>query len=147
MASPPPFYNFTVIPEVTSRDAHWEMKKQDQTDVVYEDIHMPKSTAVGIYISAFGTLACFAFVWNIIWLIVVSIISIIVTFIVRGFNEHPEYTLKAAKVKEYEEARAEKAKAYEVVDQSGEDMGIKELIKFIYDFALDAIRNKRWRQW
>lgn len=41
-ASPPPFYNFTTIPEVSSIDAFWEMKHQGITETKYQDIHIPK---------------------------------------------------------------------------------------------------------
>jgi len=122
------------------------MKQQPLPKTEYEDIHMPKSTAVGIYISAFGTVACFGFVWHIMWMIVVSIIAIIVTFIIRGFNEDSEYTLTAAEVRKLEEARAEKIKTDEAHQHTVEDLGIWDLIKVVYAFAMDVIRNKRWRR-
>src|SRR5262249_5912513 len=46
--SPPPFYNFALIPEVHQKDAFWVMKHQkvvDQSPKKYEDIHMPKNTS------------------------------------------------------------------------------------------------------
>lgn len=145
--SPPPFYNFTVIPTVTSRDAYWDMKQHHPHKPLYEDIHMPKNTAVGIYIALFGTLASFAFVWNIVWLIMVSIIAIIVTFIIRGFNENSEYTVPAAKVQELEEARLKQEARMPATKEynKDEDMGLKDLLTVIITFALDVIRNKRWR--
>ncbi|HSX44085.1 MAG TPA: cbb3-type cytochrome c oxidase subunit I [Candidatus Saccharimonadales bacterium] len=144
--SPPQSYNYTVIPRVTSRDAYWEMKKEGIPKPVYEDIHTPKNTAAGIYISAWGTLACFGFVWNIIWLIVVSLLGIIVSLVVRTFNEHTEYTLPAAEVQKLEEARAKKELATgPIKDVPEEDMGLQELIKVVLAFAVDVVRNKRWR--
>ena len=108
---------------------------------------MPKNTAAGIYISAFGTLACFAFVWDIVWLIVVSVIGIIVTFVVRGFDENPEYTITASEVQKLEEARIKKDSTV-VSSRDGdtdEDMGLWELVRVVAGFFLDVIRNKRWR--
>lgn len=145
---PPPFYNFTTIPHVSTVDAFWHAKQHGIQKPKYEDIHMPKSTAVGIYISIWATLASFAFVWNIVWLIVVSIVGIIVTFIRRGFDEESEYVLPAAQVQALEEARAKKDAAHakaKVDDQ--EDMGIVDLIKVIITFVVDVIKNKRWRTW
>lgn len=149
-ASPPPFYNFAVIPQISSRDAFWEMKKQGIPKTVYEDIHMPKNTAAGIYISIFAFLMGFAFVWEINWLAAVSIVGMIVVFIIRGFDEHSEYTLPAAEVQRIEEERAVKhhhavAQGKHVANE--EDMSIGELIRIIINFALDIIRNKRWRKW
>jgi cytochrome o ubiquinol oxidase subunit 1 len=149
--SPPPFYNFTVIPEVTTRDAFLEMKQHGTPKPVYEDIHMPKNTAAGIYIAIFAFLVGFAFVWEIVWLAVVSIIGIIVVFIVRGFDEHSEYTLTAAEVQKIEETRMKHtpapAQSHDQHDDSDEDMSLWELIKVIYSFVWDVIRNKRWRKW
>ncbi len=145
--SPPQSYNFTVIPKVTSGDAYWKMKQHSQPKPEYEDIHVPKNTAAGIYISAFGTLACFGFVWNIIWLAAVSILGVIISLIMRTFNEHTEYTLTAAEVRELEEARARKDLAAGPTrgNETVEDMGLGELIRVVLAFALDIIRNKRWR--
>lgn len=145
---PPPFYNFTAIPVVSTVDAHWHAKQQGIKKPVYEDIHMPKNTAAGIYISLFATLASFAFVWNIIWLIVVSLIGIVVAFIRRGFDEDSEYTLPAAEVQKIEEARAKKDAAHmQAHTTDEEDMGIVDLIKVIITFVLDVLKNKRWRSW
>ncbi len=145
--SPPQFYNFTDIPTVSTRDAFWEMKKRPLPKRIHEDIHMPKNTAAGIYISIFGTLACFGFVWNIIWLIVVSVIGIIATFIIRGFDEHSEYTIAAVEVEKLEEARIKKdlATKHVVDDKNDEDMGLVDLIKVVLAFVIDVIRNKRQR--
>lgn len=107
--SPPPVYNFAVIPEVTSRDAFWEMKSQkDLPKPQYHDIHMPKNTAAGIYISGFVFLLAFAFVWHITWLIFVSIIGALAVFIKRAFEEDTEYTIPAAEVARLEALRARK---------------------------------------
>ncbi len=141
--SPPQSYNFTVIPHVESRDVFWKMKKNGLPKPAYEDIHVPKNTASGIYISAFGTLACFGFVWNIIWMIVVSAIGILATLITRTFDEHTEYTLSAHKVQQLEEARKQKDRVVSQVknNNSDEDMGLRELLSY----SLTFIRKKGWR--
>jgi cytochrome o ubiquinol oxidase subunit 1 len=150
VVSPPPFYNFTTIPNVSTRDAFMEMKRKGINKPIYEDIHMPKNTAMGIYISLFGTLASFAFVWEIIWLIVASILGIIITFIIRGFDEDSEYTLTASEVQKFEENRAEKLLKISnprFNANKDEDMGITDLIKYIYLYSMDIIRKKKWRSW
>lgn len=105
MASPPPVYNFAVIPIVTSRDAFWEMKKAGIKKPLYEDIVMPKNTAAGIYISAFAFLAGFGFVWHIIWMILLGLIGIVVTIVMRSLDEHTEYVITAAEVQRIERER------------------------------------------
>jgi cytochrome o ubiquinol oxidase subunit 1 len=150
--SAPPFYNFTVIPEVSTRDAFLEFKNHIHPKPVYEDIHMPKNTAVGIYISIFATLASFAFVWDIVWLIAVSLLGIIVTFIIRGFNEDSEYTIPAQEIQKLEEARINKFAADDAAGhgkeyKSEEDMGLIELIRVVVAFFWDIVKNKRWKKW
>ncbi|HSW66783.1 MAG TPA: cbb3-type cytochrome c oxidase subunit I [Bacillota bacterium] len=148
-ASPPPFYNFSTIPEVTTRDAFWEMKQQGhQPKKAYEDIHMPKNTAAGIYIAIFAFLGCLAFVWEITWLVVASIIGIIVTLVVRSFDEHLEYTIPAAEVKKLEEARQQKDDAEAAAHPAAaheEDMGLWQFITTVVKFFLGVIRSKLWR--
>lgn len=146
-ASPPQFYNFTSIPQINSRDAFWEMKQRGDTKQDYEDIIIPKNTAAGIYISAFAFLACFAFVWQIVWLVVVSIIGIIASFVIRAFNDNTEYTLSVAEVRKLESSRNTKANIVSINTDSDEDMSIWQLIKIVLLFVWDVFRNKRWRKW
>lgn len=149
-ASPPAFYNFTVIPHVKSRDAYSDIKHQGVHKPVYEDIVIPKNTAVGIYISIFAFLAGFGFVWHITWLIVSSLIGIIVVFIVRGFNEEPEYVLPAAEVKRMEEMRAKMDVIHNQNSRyasNQEDMSVFDFVKYVYELALDIIRKRKWKSW
>jgi cytochrome o ubiquinol oxidase subunit 1 len=74
----------------------------------YEDIHMPKNTAVGIYISAFALLLGFSMSWEIYWLAVVSLIGAVVIAVRRAFDEHTEYVVTAAEVAKIEAALRKK---------------------------------------
>ncbi|MGE5041724.1 MAG: cbb3-type cytochrome c oxidase subunit I [Candidatus Levyibacteriota bacterium] len=105
--SPAPFYNFAVIPEVKSRDAFWEMKESGKKKqrVVYEDITLPKNTAMGMYLAGCIFLVGFAFVWHLVWLIVLGAIGAIFCVIKRTFNDDTEYVLKAADVAKLERER------------------------------------------
>jgi len=101
--SPPPVYNFAIIPEAGERDAWWEMKeetrgKRQETIKKYEDIEMPRNTAMGIYISGFAFLAGFGFVWHIVWMIVLGLVGAIACVIIRSFDEETEYVIPAAEV-------------------------------------------------
>ncbi len=146
-SSPPPFYNFAVVPHVHKRDAYLDMKQHSMPEPHYEDIHMPKNTASGVYISAFATLACFGFVWNIVWLIVVAVIGIIVCLITRTYDEHTEYTLTADQVRQLEHARTKKDRSAGPIKKTDqiEDIGVWEFIGVVFAFGKDVLRNKRWR--
>lgn len=112
-SSPPPVYNFAIIPKVTSREAFWDMKNKlkakSQKSEVYEDIVMPKNTAIGIYISAFIFLIGFAFIWHIIWLAVVGLIGAIACIVIRALDEETEYVIPAAEVAKIEAKRGRHA--------------------------------------
>ncbi|MDQ2973253.1 MAG: cbb3-type cytochrome c oxidase subunit I [bacterium] len=148
VASPAPEYNFAVIPEVKSVDAFWEMKQSPAKVVQYEDIHMPKSTASGIYISIFAFFAGFGFVWEMNWLAAVSIIGIIYFFITRTFNEHTEFTIPAAEVEKTEREHQARMRKAEIERESKksyneEDMGLIEFIKISLNWALKLVGIKK----
>ncbi|HSW87799.1 MAG TPA: cbb3-type cytochrome c oxidase subunit I [Candidatus Saccharimonadales bacterium] len=113
-ASPPPFYNFAIVPVVTTRDAFWEMKKHLNSGKPavakamagkYEDIHMPKNTALGMYISGFVFAIGFAMVWHIYWFAIVGLIGAIACVVIRTFDEDTEYVLTAKEVEKIETER------------------------------------------
>lgn len=142
--SPPPSYNFAIIPEVTTKDAHWEAKQHPQAEPEYEDILMPKNTATGIYISALAFLMGFALVWHINWLAIISIIGIIVIVVRRMFDEHTEYILPAAEVAKIEAERKKKIRDMrESQNPTEEDMGLIEFIKTIIAWALGLVRGTK----
>lgn len=104
-ASPPPFYNFAVIPTVYDRDAFWEMKARDETlthPPKYEDIHMPKNTPMGLYIAGFSFLFSFAVIWYMAWLAVLALLGIIVCMIIRLSDDNVDYYVPAAEVERIE---------------------------------------------
>ncbi|UDG79179.1 Cytochrome bo(3) ubiquinol oxidase subunit 1 [Candidatus Ecksteinia adelgidicola] len=102
ISSPPPFYNFSVIPEIHNRDAFWDMKIKNKTHqkfIKYDSIHMPKNTSSGIIISFFALMFGFSMVWNIWWIAIISIIGIIITWIIRIFNEDISHYIKNNEIK------------------------------------------------
>jgi cytochrome o ubiquinol oxidase subunit 1 len=142
--SPAPSYNFAVIPKVTTRDAFYEMKLRGLPKPHYKAIHMPHDTPAGIYISVFAFLVGFGFVWNIIWLYVLSLLAIIIILINKTFKEDSEYTIPAEVVEKMETVRAEKMKAFiRTPDYSKEDMGLKEFVSTVFSWAWGLVGGKR----
>jgi cytochrome o ubiquinol oxidase subunit I len=103
--SPPPIYNFAIIPTVNHRDPLWAIKRGEapKPEKNYEDIHLPKNTPMGLIIGILSMSFGFAMTWYIGWLAVVSFAAIIACLIIRlsGKDEHEIIT--AAQVKEIEE--------------------------------------------
>jgi len=101
IASPPPEYNFAVIPTVTTRDEFWELKKKKHASLLkpaYEDIWLPKNSGLGPIIGAFALAFGIAVIWHMWWLLVISLIGVIVTMIIRLTSDNTEYKLTAAEV-------------------------------------------------
>jgi len=111
--SPPPVYNFAIIPTVDQRDPLWAIKRglAPASAQDYEDILMPINTAMGMYIGAISLVFGFAMTWHIFWLAIASLIGIVICLIIRlsGKDEHEVIT--AAQVKETEEAHLRRYKA------------------------------------
>jgi cytochrome o ubiquinol oxidase subunit 1 len=145
--SPVPSYNFTKIPTVSTRDAFWTLKSKGLPKPAYEDIQVVRNTSAGIWIALFAFLAGFGFVWEIGWLVVVSLVAVVVSIVLKAFDEDSEYTMKAEEVKALEEKRlAQTPKAPRASDDD-EEMGTWDLIKYLYAWALDVLKNRRWRSW
>ncbi|WP_049057813.1 cbb3-type cytochrome c oxidase subunit I, partial [Achromobacter xylosoxidans] len=111
ISSPAPFYNFAHVPHVDELDQFWEDKQNGKAykrPAKYEDIHMPKNTAAGVFIGAFGLVMCFALIWHIWWLSIVGFVGMIGSFIVRAYDRDVDYWVPAAEVERIENAHFEK---------------------------------------
>jgi len=111
ISSPAPFYNFAHVPHVDELDQFWEDKQSGKAykrPAKYEDIHMPKNTAAGVFIGAFGLVMCFALIWHIWWLSIVGFVGMIGSFIVRAYDRDVDYWVPAAEVERIENAHFEK---------------------------------------
>lgn len=105
-ASPPPFYNYAVIPAATERDAFWAAKKTKQPagETRYESIVMPKNTIMPLVIASFAFALGFGMIWHMYWLSIASVLAIIACVIVRSSSPEHEYVLTAAKIRQTETA-------------------------------------------
>ena len=106
-SSPPPHYNFAILPIVDQLDPFWAIKRGQgpRQKTEYEAIHLPSNTPIGLYIGLLSTLFGFGMTWHIFWLGALSFLAILGCLIVRlsSKREH-EYTLKAEEIKAMEAA-------------------------------------------
>lgn len=107
--SPPPIYNFAIIPTVDQIDPLWAIKRGEAPKVKqkYEDIYLPINTPMGIYIGAFSLVFGFAMTWHMMWLALLSFIAIAACVIIRlsGRDEHAVITAKEVKEMEAREIK------------------------------------------
>ena len=70
-SSPPPAYNFAVLPEVEGRGAYWANKQRAlkqkglSKEPVYTDIELPRNSATGFVCAFSATFMGFALTWHI----------------------------------------------------------------------------------
>lgn len=111
-SSPPPFYNFAVIPEVTERDAYWAQKQlHGSKKPHYEDITLPKNSPYGIIIAALAGVIGYALIWRWWWIALIGLVAMIIALLMRLSDDDTEYTIPAAEVAKLEKARLEKEAA------------------------------------
>ena len=108
--SPPPFYNFALLPIVNSRDAFWEMKQArlkngPPSKPTYKAIHMPKNTGTGFMIAMFSAVFGFAMVWHMWILVILGLLGILGTIIVRTLDTETDYYLTPEEVEKIEQER------------------------------------------
>ncbi|MBP6115502.1 MAG: cytochrome o ubiquinol oxidase subunit I [Neisseriaceae bacterium] len=106
-SSPPPFYNFAVIPKADERDAFHDLKARGEAPRLlahYEPIHMPRNTGTGFIISMLSAVFGFAMIWAIWWLAVASLIAMVVYYIRHTFNDDLDYYVSSEEVAAIETA-------------------------------------------
>ena len=113
--SPPPEYNFAVVPQVTARDDFTAAKERGEAypePERYEDIEMPADTPLGIIICTACITLGLGLIWYIWWLAILSFALMPIVFILRTFNLDTERVIPAAQVeKEHKAWLAEVASA------------------------------------
>src|SRR4029077_7756061 len=92
-SSPPPAYNFAVLPQVETIDAFWEMKRRRLTPVepAYETIEMPRNSPTGFIIAFFAVVTGFALIWYIWWMAILGLLAAAVTVLVAGWSDDREH--------------------------------------------------------
>ena len=106
-SSPPPAYNFAVLPRVKTIDAFWEMKRTGKTAVepTYEAIEVPNNSPTAFVIAFFAVVTGFSLIWQIWWLVILGLLAILVTFMVFGWSENREREIPADEIARIERAR------------------------------------------
>ena len=94
--SPPPLFNFPVLPNAEGEEAYWSIKAvaREQQKLAdepeYEAIEMPKNSPTGFVCAFFATGMGFAMIWHIWWLAILGFIGAYATFVVFAWRDVSE---------------------------------------------------------
>ena len=124
LPSPPPEWNFAVLPQVVERDDFTRRKATrglDEEVIAYEDIELPKNTAQGPAYAVFGTIFGFAMVWHIWWLAAFGVLAMIGLVIGRSFQNDLTRTVPAEEVAAADRAFRRLWRETPAVGRDGED--------------------------
>jgi cytochrome o ubiquinol oxidase subunit 1 len=110
-ASPPPAWNYAVLPHVVARDDFWvekklaRMKKGEPTQPrKYEPIETPKNSPIG-FVNAFcAVVAGFALIWHIWWMAALGILGAFVTLLAFAFRDEEEVEIPAETIAQFDHA-------------------------------------------
>jgi cytochrome o ubiquinol oxidase subunit 1 len=103
--SPPPHYNFAVLPDVHGEEAYWTRKqtaiKQDQLidEPNYQPIEMPVNTPTGVIVAFFASICGFAVIWHIWWLAILGLIGAFAIFVWYAWRDEHEHIIPVEEVR------------------------------------------------
>jgi cytochrome o ubiquinol oxidase subunit 1 len=104
--SPPPAYNFAVLPEVESPDAFWFTKERRQREPQarprYEPIEIPQNSPNGFITAFFAVITGFALIWHIGWLTGVGLVCALLTLLGFGWFERRGHEISAQELERRE---------------------------------------------
>jgi cytochrome o ubiquinol oxidase subunit 1 len=109
--SPPPFFNYAVMPNVEGEEAYWGIKlkaiesQQLSPEPAYEPIEMPVNSPVGFYTAFFATVTGFALIWQIWWLAGLGLAAAFAGFVVFAWRDVHEFHVPVEEVARVDRAR------------------------------------------
>jgi cytochrome o ubiquinol oxidase subunit 1 len=110
-SSPPPAFNFAVLPNVQGEEPYWEIKRraietqQLAAEPDYQAIEMPRNSPTGFITAFFSTFTGFSLIWHIWWLVAVGLVAAYATFVWFAWRDVDEYRIPAEEVAAIDRAR------------------------------------------
>jgi cytochrome o ubiquinol oxidase subunit I len=122
-SSPPPAYNFAVLPDVENEEPYWGMKQKARENLqlsaepTYEAIEVPRNTPTGFITAFFAVITGFALIWHIWWVVVLGLVGAYATFVVLAWRDVVEEAIPAEEVARLD--RANRAARLEALRAAG----------------------------
>jgi cytochrome o ubiquinol oxidase subunit 1 len=122
-SSPPPAYNFAVLPNVESEEPYWGMKLEARENLhltaepKYEAIEVPRNSPTGFITAFFAVVTGFSLIWHIWWLVVLGLVGAYATFVVLAWRDVVETTIPVEEVARVD--RANRAARLEALRAAG----------------------------
>jgi cytochrome o ubiquinol oxidase subunit I len=110
--SPPPAWNFALLPQVEGPDAFWVAKQQHAGShnpglvEAYTSLHIPRNNPTGVLLAFCTTVLGFALIWRIGWLAVLGLLGALVVALVQAWRTDREMLVPAAEVEAFEHTSA-----------------------------------------
>jgi cytochrome o ubiquinol oxidase subunit 1 len=127
-ASPPPPFNFAVLPDVHGEEPYWRIKRraietqQLSAESQYRPIEMPRNSPTGFVTAFFCTVTGFALIWHIWWLVGIGLGGAYAVFVWFAWRDREEYIVPAEEV-----ARADRARRRMRAEWLAKDAGKESL--------------------
>ena len=120
-SSPPPAFNFAVLPNVSDQEPYWDMKQLAREagrlvrpEPEYQPIAVPRNSPTGFVTAFFAVITGFSLIWHIWWLVIAGLVGAYATFVVFAWRDRDEVIIPAEEVARLDRAnRAARAAALE----------------------------------
>jgi len=102
--SPPPAWNFALLPQVHGLDAFWQAKRCNGGALVAASgeggrpLEVPKPSALGVVVAFFAFVGGFALVWHIWWLALIGLGGVIAAGLTRAWQTEREFEVTLAEL-------------------------------------------------
>ncbi len=107
--SPPPHYNFAVIPTVTGQDAWWTIKEERKKrkakeGAAFSPIHMPKNSGIPFIMSVFWFIAGFGLTFHWVWVAIFGLTGVGACLLARSFQYNSDYYIPVDEIRHTEDS-------------------------------------------
>jgi cytochrome o ubiquinol oxidase subunit I len=108
--SPPPPWNFGLLPQVEGTDVYWAMKqvssgtRSNAAADAYQPVYVPRNNPTGFFAAFFAVVLGFALIWHIWWMAIAGLLGEVTVALLQAWRTNGEIEISAKEI-----AMAEKA--------------------------------------